>query len=102
MKRIRLFFPELKRLLKSRLTWLIVLLTVISPITGLILYKPATASTMLSMYLANPAIAGGVVGGVLFGVLTVYELDRSNRSRVNVLMDAVVSVSYTHLTLPTT
>ncbi len=91
MKRIRLFFPELKRLLKSRLTWLIVLLTVISPITGLILYKPATASTMLSMYLANPAIAGGVVGGVLFGVLTVYELDRSNRSRVNVLMDAVVS-----------
>ena len=28
------------------------------------------------MYLANPAIAGGVAGAILFGLLTIFELDR--------------------------
>ena len=46
---------------------------------------------MLSLYLANPAIAGGVVGGILFGLLTIFELDRVSRSRADVLMDAAVS-----------
>ena len=46
---------------------------------------------MLSMYLANPALAGGAAGGILFGLLTVYELDRAGRSRVEVLTNAVVS-----------
>ena len=68
-----------------------ILLTVISPAAGLFLYKPATATTMLSLYLANPAIAGGVVGGILFGLLTIFELDRVSRSRADVLMDAAVS-----------
>ena len=69
MKPPRLFSLELGRLLKSRLTWLVLLLTVLSPAAGLVLYRPAAASTMLSTYLANPALAGGVVGGVLFGLL---------------------------------
>lgn len=91
MKTIRLFPLEFGRLLQNRLTWLMILLTVISPAAGLFLYKPATATTMLSLYLANPAIAGGVVGGILFGLLTIYELDRVSRSRADVLMDAAVS-----------
>lgn len=91
MKTIRLFPLEFGRLLQNRLTWLIVLLTVVSPAAGLFLYKPATATTMLSLYLANPAIAGGVVGGILFGLLTIFELDRVSRSRADVLMDAAVS-----------
>ena len=91
MKTLRNFSFELSRLLQSRLTWLVLLLTVISPVVGLALYKPATAETMLSMYLANPAIAGGVVSGILFGLLTVYELDRFGRSRVDILMNAIVS-----------
>lgn len=91
MRTLKLFPLELGRLLRSRLTWLIVLLCVVSPTLGLVLYKPATASTMLSMYLANPALTGGVAGGILFGLLTVFELDRANRSRVDILIDAVVS-----------
>ena len=91
MKTLKLFPLELGRLLQSRLTWLIVLLTVLSPAAGLVLYRPATSTTMLSLYLANPAMAGGVTGGVLFGALTVYELDRVSRSRADVLMDAAVS-----------
>ena len=77
MKTIRLFPLELGRLLQSRLTWLVLLLTAVSPAAGLFLYKPADADTMLSLYLANPALAGGVAGGILFGLLTVFELDRA-------------------------
>ena len=91
MKTIRLFPLELGRLLQSRLTWLVLLLTTVSPAAGLFLYKPADADTMLSLYLANPALAGGVAGGILFGLLTVFELDRAGRSRVDVLLDAAVS-----------
>ena len=91
MKTIQIFSVEMRRLLPSRLTWLVLLLTALSPLAGLVLYRPASASTMLSMYLANPAIAGGVAGGILFALLTVFELDRADRGRMDVLMDAVVS-----------
>ncbi len=91
MKTIRLFPLELRRLLQSRPTWLILLLTVASPVLGLTLYQPASADTMLSLYLANPSIAGGAAGGILFGLLAVYELNRVGRSRADALMDAAVS-----------
>ena len=98
MKTMRLFPLELRRLLQSRLTWLIMALTVLSPVLGLVLYKPATSTTMLSMYLANPAITGGVAGAILFGLLAIFELDRASRSRVDILTDAVVSPLTTALT----
>ena len=98
MKTVRLFPLELRRLLQSRLTWLIMALTLLSPVLGLVLYKPATSTTMLSMYLANPAMAGGVAGAVLFGLLAVFELDRARRSRVDILTDAAVSPLTTALT----
>ena len=53
---------------------------------------------MLSMYLANPAITGGVAGAILFGLLAIFELDRARRSRVDILTDAVVSPLTTALT----
>ena len=90
MKTLRLFPLELGRLLRSRLTWLVMLLTVLSPVAGLYLYQPAE-STMNSLYLANPAIAGGIAGGILFGLLAIFELDKVYRSRAAVLVDAVVS-----------
>ena len=40
MKTMRLFSLELRRLLQSRLTWLVIFLTVLSPVLGLVLYKP--------------------------------------------------------------
>ena len=90
MKTLRLFPLELGRLLRSRLTWLVMLLTVLGPVVGLYLYQSAV-STMNSLYLAKPAIAGGIAGGILFGLLAILELDRACRSRVDVLVDAVVS-----------
>ena len=90
MNTLRLCFLELCRLLACWLTWLVIALTLLSPLSGLWLFRPASAGTMLSMYLANPAIVGGAAGGILFGLFTVYELDRSVRSRVNLLTDAVI------------
>lgn len=40
MKALHLFCLELGRLFQSRLTWLVILLTVLSPLAGLVLYKP--------------------------------------------------------------
>ena len=53
MKTMRLFPLELRRLLQSRLTWLMMALTVLSPVLGLALYKSATSSTMNSLYLGR-------------------------------------------------
>ena len=91
MNVIRLFSLELGRLLRSRTTWLVVLLTALSPAAGLGFYRPAASTTINSLYLANPAMAGGAVGGILFGLLTIFELDRLRRSRADLLTDAVVS-----------
>ena len=91
MKSLRLFTLELGRLLRGRMTWFAAALTLVSPAAGLVLYTPASAETMLSVYLANPAIAAGAVGAVLFGLLTIYELDRPTRSRVEMLTGAAVS-----------
>ena len=90
MKSTGLFARELHRLLHSRPAWLALLLTLLSPLAGLFLYKPATADTMLSLYLANPALAGGAAGGIFFGLLAVLELDRVSRSRMDALVDAAV------------
>lgn len=91
MKTMRRFCLECGRLLRSREAWAVLLLTLASPLAGLWLYAPATGTTMLSVYLANPALAGGVIGGLLFALLTVVEMDRAHRCRADVLLDAVAS-----------
>lgn len=91
MKLPRLFRLELGRLLHSRITWLVAALTVLSPLAGVMWYRPLSANTTLGLCLANPALAGGAAGGVLFALLTIYELDRVKRGRMEPLMDAAVS-----------
>ncbi len=95
---IRQFHLELARLLQSRLTWLAVLLTALSPIAGLTLYRPLYSisesgyvTTMQGMYLANPALAGGALGAVIFAILTVWSMDRLVRDGMEALTHAVVS-----------
>ena len=58
MKPPRLFSLELGRLLKSRLTWLVLLLTVLSPAAGLVLYRPAAASTITRASPTVTALSG--------------------------------------------
>ena len=82
---------ELARLLRGRLTWLAAALTVLSPLAGLTVYRSASADTMQSLYVANPALAGGVLGGLLFALLTLCDCARTSRCRVEALCDAAVS-----------
>ena len=82
---------ELARLLRGRLTWLAAALTVLSPLAGLTVYRSASADTMQSLYVANPALAGGVLGGLFFALLTLCDCARTSRCRVEVLCDAAVS-----------
>lgn len=98
MRTWMLFRRELGRLLRSPAPRLTLLLAVLSPAAGLALYRPVFSisdteyvTTMLGTYLGNPALAGGVAGGILFAILTVAELDRVHRSGASVLTEAVVS-----------
>ncbi len=105
MSILRQFRLELTRLVQSRLTWLAILLTIISPIVGLTVYHPLLsvsesgyATTMQGMDLANPALAGGVLGAVIFAILTVLSMDRLRRDGMEALFHAVVSPMTASLT----
>ena len=63
----------------------------VSPLAGLTVYRSASADTMQSLYVANPALAGGVLGGLFFALLTLCDCARTSRCRVEVLCDAAVS-----------
>lgn len=89
---------ELGRLFRSPATWLVWILTALSPFAGLSLYRPIWSTgqedyvtTTLGSYLANPALAAGLLSAILFAVLTVCELDRNHRSRTEALTDVIVS-----------
>ena len=98
MNRVRLFRLELRRLFRSRLTWLVMLLTLLSPAVGLYLYRPLYSTsatgyvtTTLGAYVANPALTGGLLGAIFFAVLTIWELDRVKRGGVEALVHGAVS-----------
>lgn len=90
MKTLRFFCLELSRLIRCRTTWLVSFLTILSPIIGILWYHP-TASTTLGRCLANPTLAGGIAGGILFAFLTIYEWDRVRRGRMETLTNAILS-----------
>lgn len=98
MNTLRQFRLELARLLQNRLIWLAILLPALSPIVGLAVYRPLYSSsessyvtTMQGMYLANPALAGSILGAVVFAILTAWSMDRLRREGMETLTHAVVS-----------
>lgn len=98
MKTLHFLRVELGRLARRPAMWAVAVLTALSPLAGLTLYRPlysvsldTYATSMAGMYIANPALAGGLIGACLFALLTVLELDRTHRHRVDALMDAVLS-----------
>lgn len=98
MGEFHLFLLEWKRLFKKRITWLCVIVTILSPLAGLTLYRPLVSTsttdyvtTMLGIHLANPALAGGVVGSILFALLTVTELHYTHRNQMDILINTIIS-----------
>ena len=90
MRIFSLFWLEFRRLLRSPLTWLIMGLTVLSPVMGLFLYQPTEATT-LGTYLANPSLAAGIFSSLLFAFLTVWEWNRVKRGQMEALLYSIVS-----------
>ena len=97
MNAMHRFCRVLSRLVRGRMTWLAVSLTILSPLAGLTIYRPAYSAdtgsyvtAMTGMYAANPALAGGLIGAAAFAVLTIWELDRVRRGNMETLTDAVI------------
>lgn len=87
----RLFRVELGRLLQSRVMWAAVLATLALPLAGYGLFPMLSWTTMATIYLANPICVGTLGGTLVFAALTLYELDRVWRFRMEAITDSVVS-----------
>ena len=58
---------------------------------GYSLYQPAVTGTQASQLIANPVLAGALIGAVLFALLTLFELNRVHESQMASLTDTLVS-----------
>lgn len=93
MKKIsNLYYVELRRLILSKSMWLILLLCIVSPLMGYTIYTPCSPGDAISnQYIANPVLAGTILGAVLFAVITIVETDRLHRSQTDILTDSITS-----------
>lgn len=82
---------DIGRLFRAKTTWLVILLTALCPLIGYSFYQLASATTTASVALANPVLAGGLCGAVLFAFLTFFEFNRVCRAHIDHLMDTIVS-----------
>ena len=91
---------ELSRIFLSRMTWMVMLLTLAVPLVGYGLYQPSTqlAVTRSGEFIGNPTLAGAVGGVILFALLTLFELDRVHKSGSDKLTDTIVSPVTMYLT----
>lgn len=86
---------ELNRIFHSRRVYLIILLTMISPIVGFNLnenmFQTIYAQTISSDLIAKPCITTALTGGGLFALLTLIEFDRVQKHQTGALMNSIVS-----------
>lgn len=82
---------ELKRLLKSKVTWLAMLLCLLAPFIGF--FFPVftkTANSDTSLYLGNPVLACGVISLCVFFILALYNTSREKRNGVERTTQSIV------------
>lgn len=91
MKCFRLCALEFRRLWRSPVTWLAVVLALASPLLGYSLLPLSGYGTMATLYLANPIALGTLAGTGIFLALTLYEQSRVHRFSVTGLVDSLVS-----------
>ena len=90
MKIGSLYRVELCRLLQAPVSWLLCGLSILAPLAGYRLFPLSLGDTMSALYLANPMLAGGLAGTVIFALLMLLTLDRSQRGEMSNLIGAVV------------
>ena len=91
MSLFSLYRVELRRLALSKYTWIVAALSLCAPFFGYSLLQQSDPSTMNGRYIANPVLAGAIIGAVLWAILTVLECDRIHRAKADVLVDAISS-----------
>lgn len=82
---------ETDRIFRSKSTWLVMVLTLLCPIVGYSVHQTAVTATTSSLVLANPVLAGGLAGGILFALLALYELDRVYKYHTDALTESIAS-----------
>lgn len=82
---------EINRIFHNKSTYLIILLSCLSPLLGYKFYTPATMDTKAAIYIANPVLAGTVGSSILFGLFILYELNRIHKEQTDVITDSIVS-----------
>ncbi|MHB7980585.1 hypothetical protein FDB81_10510 [Clostridium sporogenes] len=103
------FTYETKRILKSKFTQIIILLTSVFPLIAALLSTYITedisklilgvkSSTLLSQTILFPAKAGAVLSTLAFSALTVFEFDKILRFRVNYIIEPISSSIKINLT----
>ena len=98
MKTLKLCRVEILRLLKNKWTWIILVATLASNLLGYFIYRPLMSispieyvTSVRGTYIANPALAGGLSGAVIFGLWAANEFNRSKKNGVQVLLEAIIS-----------
>lgn len=82
---------ETLRLFRAKTTWLVIALTLAAPLLGYSVLTRTYSETRAAQLIANPVLAGALVGTVLWALLSLYELDRVHKAGSAVLTDAIVS-----------
>jgi len=86
---------ELNRIFHLRTVYMIILLTMISPILGYNLkgtmFKTMLAQSTSGDLIVKPCIIGALVSGVLFALLTLVEFARVNKHQIGALTNSIVS-----------
>lgn len=92
MKFFSLYRVELRRLALSKFVWVIAALSLLSPLFGYSIFlQTLSNSTMTNQYIANPIMAGTVIGAILWALLAILESDRFYRAKTDVLIDSMIS-----------
>lgn len=91
MKLFSLYRVELRRLFLSKRIWLTVVLCLCTPLLGYTVYKTSAEGVAANTYIANPVIAAGLAGAVIWALITILELDRKRHSGTEAMTDSAVS-----------
>lgn len=88
---------EINRIFRSKVTWLFIVLTVASPLLGFTLFKINGVQTASSQMIINPILTGTIGSSVLFSLFTLFELDKINKYKTSILLDAAASGMALHV-----
>ncbi|MCL2266341.1 MAG: hypothetical protein FWC17_01080 [Treponema sp.] len=86
-----LFSVEFRRLFLSKRLWAVSFFCLCGPLAGYKWIRFSAADMLLGRYIANPVLAGTVIGGLLWALFALYESNRLHKAQMDELSKAVVT-----------